>query len=223
MKTRSNFNIIGVPIFTITSGLVYNEQNQYNAEVAGAWPKVASIANPTVVAIIYANNTLAANTTGGETITLIGFNFLNTSTITVNGVSVSTTFINSNKLTFVTNNMRWDGNYTLTVTNPGSLTGSTTMTFSTPPIFYTSGSLGTFSAGYISIIPEVYSSPVQTVVVTFASGGLPDGVTFNSYTNLISGIAPSLVSSTLYNFSLTVTNSNNQATTQNFSIFIQHQ
>lgn len=226
MKSRINNGIIGVTISSINPGGVYSEDTQYLAELSGTWPNVASVATPTIVSIVYANSTTSANPAGGETITLNGYNFLSTSTITVNGVSVTKTYVSANQLTFVTNSMVSEGNYVLVVNNPStSLSTTSTISFTKPPIFTTpAGSLGTFTPGATVSIPiSVYVSPTETATVTFASGTLPSGMSFNTYTNLITGTAPILTSVTspvVYTFALTVTNTYNQTTTQTFTISI---
>lgn len=223
MKTRANYGIIGASLNSVTPGGVYTEEDLRLGELAGTWPNVASVATPTVVSFVYPNSALAASTAGGETITVNGYNFLNTSTITVNGVSVTTTFVSFNQLTFVSNVMQGDGIYNLVVTNPStSLSSTAKIPFSTPPIFYTSaGTLGTFTPGAPVYIPiNVYTSPVETVLTTLNSGSLPSGLVLDTYNSIISGTAPVITTTTNYSFVLILTNSNNQSSTRSFSISI---
>lgn len=220
---RVNYGIIGQAINSVTSGGVYTEEDLRLAELAGTWPNVASTATPTIVSLVYANSSRAANTAGSETITVNGFNFLNTSTITVNGVSVTTTYVSGNQLTFVTRTMPGEGQYNLVVTNPStSLSSTTTIFFSAPPIFYTpAGSLGSFTPGApVSIPINIYSSPVETVTVSIISGSLPSGLAFDTFYNTITGTAPIITATTSYSITMQVTNSNNQTTTRAFSISI---
>ena len=221
MKSRGNYNIIGLHSIVPYSGGVYSEEDLRLAKLAGTWPNVAAVTKPTIISLVYPNSQLSANPSGGETITINGYNFVNGITTTINGISSSTTFVNANQITVTTPSLT-EGTYNLVITNPSTNTGTTTITYSALPVIYTpTGSLGTFTPGApVNIILSTFSRQNRILTYTLDTGQIPSELSLNQFYGTITGTAPVITTTATYNFTIRVTDTNNQYVATAYSMTI---
>jgi hypothetical protein len=181
----------------------------------------ASIGAPKVSNIDYPDNDTAANTAGGQTITLNGSGFLPGASVLINGVTVSVvSVVNSTQITF-TSPANAAGSYILYVINTD---GSTAI--SIPGIQYSGTPNWTTPAGTLGTVYET-ASINQTLVangdapITYSvlSGTLPPGSTLNS-NGTLSGTTQATASSTTYTFTVRATDNELQDTDRSFSLTI---
>lgn len=90
----------------------------------------------------------------------------------------------------------------------------------TPTWAAASGSLGTVGSNTsVSISAGATDEENATLTYAIASGSLPSGLSLNTSTGLISGIAPIVTSNTTYNFTVSVSDGDN-STTRAYSITV---
>jgi hypothetical protein len=151
-------------------------------------------AAPTLSSFSPTSSTVGA---GPLTLSLVGSNFLPTSTVTYNGVAHPATYVNSNGLSITLSaaDQATAGNYAVVVTNPAPGGGTSTLMFpigGALPVVTSavaaSGSVGTaFSYQIIAT-----NSPTS-----YGATGLPAGLVVNSGTGLISGTPTTVGTSTV--------------------------
>jgi hypothetical protein len=176
-----------------------------------------------VSSIAYPGDDLAANTVGGQTITLTGTGFTAGLSVLVNTTMAAVvTVVSSTEVTFTAPAMA-AGTYVLyLVATDGSVALSLPgISYSGVPTWSTTaGTLGTQYEG--TAISKSLSATSTDGAVTYSllSGTLPPGSTLNTSTGAISGTAAATNSSTTYNFSIRATDAQNQDTDRAFSITI---
>ena len=177
---------------------------------------------PTITAVSYPGNDTAVNTAGGDTVTLTGTNFGVGASVIVNSIPASVvTRVSATQLTF-TAPANAAGSYIIYVVNADGATalGVPGLQYSGVPAWSTAaGSLGSIAA---STAASFTASATSNSAVTYSlySGTLPSGLSLNSSTGAITGTAPSVGSTTTYNFTIRATDSENQDTDRNFSLTI---
>jgi hypothetical protein len=180
---------------------------------------------PVITSVGYFDDDTAADTTGGQTITINGINFIFGCYVYIDTTLVTNvTFVSSNKLTFPAP-ARSAGTYNLYVYNPD---GATTLfipgiSYSGIPLWSTpSGSIGTSyeTVELSSNVTVLSASSDSTIKYRLYSGTLPVGATLNANTGAITGISGSVVGSTTYSFSIEAYDLENQGVIRPFSITI---
>lgn len=178
---------------------------------------------PRVAGIEYANGALAADTAGGETVTVRGSGFKTGIVAKIANVSViPVTIVDTETITFIAP-AKSAGNYTFTLTNTdgGVACHIPGIDFSQMPSWVTpSGNRVTvYETQNVNTLLEVVERniPNQYRIV---SGSLPSGVALDSNTGVISGTAPIVTSSTVYSVTVTAADYQNQQVTRNFSVTV---
>jgi hypothetical protein len=178
------------------------------------------VATLKVSSIAYPGDDIAADTAGGQTITLTGTGFTAGLSVLVNTTMAAVvTVVSSTQVTFTAPAMA-AGTYVLyLVATDGSVALSLPgISYSGTPAWSTSaGTLGT-QYETTAISKSLSATGDGTVTYSLLSGTLPTGSTLNTSTGAISGTAPSVNSSTTYNFTIRATDSQNQDTDRAFSI-----
>jgi len=178
------------------------------------------VATLKVSSIAYPGDDLAADTAGGQTITLTGTGFTAGLSVLVDTTIASVvTVVSSTQVTF-TAPAKAAGTYVLyLVATDGSVALSLPgISYSGTPAWSTSaGTLGT-QYETTAISKSLSATGDGTVTYSLVSGTLPTGSTLNTSTGAISGTAPVTNSSTTYNFTIRATDSQNQDTDRAFSI-----
>ena len=174
---------------------------------------------PTVTAVTYPGNDTAVNTAGGDTITLTGTNFGVGVSVIVNSKSASVvTRVSATQLTFVAP-ANVAGSYIIYVVNADGATalGVPGLQYSGVPAWSTAaGSLATLYET-AAISNTLAATSDSTITYSVSSGSIPDTTALNASTGVLSGTAPSVESSTTYNFTVTATDVENQDTNRSFS------
>lgn len=173
--------------------------------------------NPSVApaTLTFPAGALAADPAGGQTVTITGTGFNEGVAVYINTTQCSTTYGNSNSLTFTTPATSV-GLYNIVVYNTDGTNGTKPagIRFEPFPVWVTSSG---------ALTPATTNSPYSTTVsatgtgITYsvASGSLPTGLSLNSSTGAITGTP---TSANTFNFTLAATNTYNQVTTRAFSI-----
>ena len=198
------------PLTTIPStGL---EANLVNTITQGVGPKITSIT--------YVGDDTAALPAGGQTITVNGSGFKNTSTIYIDGAVVGVvSYVDANTLTFVAP-AKAASNYSLYVVNADGATAISVpgISYSNAPVWSTSsGSVGSpYEANTFNV--SLSATGDGSVTYAMAAGNsLPSGLTLAS-NGYISGTVPATDPTTTYTFYVDAIDSQNQETTRSFSI-----
>ena len=160
---------------------------------------------------------------GGETAVLTGSNFPTSGAVVkVGGTTVSSvTHTSSTSLSFTTP-AKSSGDYDVTVTHSNGTTGTLAngISYSGVPTWSTSaGDIGTYTrttTPSVSITVAASSDSAVTYAVT--AGALPTNWALNSSTGVITGTVYNPGSSTTFNFTITATDAESQATARAFSI-----
>jgi hypothetical protein len=182
----------------------------------------AGFAGPRITTIGYPGDNTAADTAGGETITLTGANFAAGAQVIINGNAASiVSVVNSTTITF-TAPPNPTGSYLLYVVNQD---GATTLAvpglqYSGTPAWSTAaGSLGNVGkqASFTANLVATGDAPISYSVY---SGALPSGIALTANTGVLSGTTPNVSVSTTYNFTVRATDLQRQDTDRAFSITI---
>lgn len=180
-------------------------------------------AGPRITSIGYPGDNTAADTAGGETITLTGANFASGAMVIINGNAASVvSVVDSTTITF-TAPANPTGSYLLYVVNQDGATTvavpglqySGTPTWTTP-----AGSLGSVAKDN-NFTANLAATGDAPITYSFYSGSLPSGITFNANTAVISGTAPNVSVDTTYTFTIRATDAQQQDTDRTFSILVQ--
>lgn len=200
--------------FSVLSPGVYNKANTAYSLATSALK---------VTSIVYPSNDSAADTGGGQTITLNGTGFAAGVTVVVGTTPAPTvTYVGDTLITFVTPALS-TGTYVIYVINAD---GGTTL--SVPGIIYSPAPVWTTASGSILSVLRNTANANTTVVATgdapvtysLYSGSLPAGMTLSANTGVISGTSPGVSGSTTYNFAIRATDGQGQDTDRNFSIAV---
>lgn len=189
--------------------------------VRGATGPSGSFPSPKITSISYPGDNTAANTGGGDVITLNGSGFSNTVTVMIDMQSVGVvTVLNSNTVTFVSP-AKSTGSYILYLVNSD---GDTAISF--PGIQYSGTPNWTTAAGTLGTLYEttVFSNTViatgdAPITYSLQSGTLPPGATLNA-NGAITGTSNNISSSTTYTFTVRASDAQNQDTDRTFSITV---
>jgi hypothetical protein len=210
------------------SGVVGNGVNGYVLQSSGdgdmEW--VSNITPPAITSLSYPGSATAADTAGGETITITGTGFVTGVTVTVGGTAApAVSFVSATTLT-ITTPAKAAGDYDVVVANTdtGSATFINGISYNGIPAWSTSaGSLGTFaSAETISTITLAATEPDGgTITFNITNGALPTGLSLTG-TN-IDGTTSLETAETLYTFTVTATDNESQTTPRVFTITVQKQ
>ena len=182
---------------------------------------VTNTTTPTITSIGYTGDDTATNITGGDTITLTGTNFSTGVTVLIGNTQVSqVTRVSATQLTFPAP-ANSAGSYIIYVvnTNGSVAVGVPGLQYSGVPVWSTvAGSLGstTTSTSFSTTLAATGDAPITYSVI----GALPEGLSLNTSTGVISGITPNVASSTTYNFNIRATDAQNQDTNRAFSLLI---
>ena len=200
----------------------YNSIYVQNALVLGNVSVTGTtIIAPRVSSIAYPGDDTAADTAGGQTITLNGTGFVAGANVLINGSAVGVvSVVSSTSITF-TSPANATGSYVVYVVNPD---GSTAIAI--PGIQYSGTPTWTTAAGTLGNVYET-ASFTQTVTATgdapitysVFSGSLPPGSTFNA-NGTITGTSQLLSSPTTYSFTVRATDAQLQDTNRAFSISV---
>jgi hypothetical protein len=191
-------------------------------EAANTASGAAATSTPKVSSIVYPGDDTAANTDGGQTVTLNGAGFNAGASVLINGSYANVVSVaNSTSLSFTTPS-NGSGTYILYVINTDGGTG-----ISVPGISYSGTPSWSNAAGSLATLYETSAVNNQltatgdaTITYSLQSGTLPPGSSLDSSTGLLSGTTQSTENSTTYNFTIRATDGQNQDTDRAFSITI---
>ena len=180
-----------------------------------------TIIAPRVTSIAYPGNDTAADTAGGQTITLTGTGFVAGASVLINGSAVGVVSVVSSTVITFTSPANTTGSYVIYVINPD---GSTAIAI--PGIQYSGTPTWTTAAGTLGNVYET-ANFTQTVTATgdapitysVVSGSLPPGSTFNA-NGTITGTSQLSASPTTYSFTVRATDAEQQDTNRAFSIAV---
>jgi hypothetical protein len=181
-----------------------------------------SIGSIKIAGIAYPGDDTAANTAGGQTITLTGSGFLTGALVIINGVQAGVvSVVNSTTITFTAPAIA-TGSYIIYVVNTD---GSTALLV--PGIQYSGTPTWTTAAGSLGTVTKQSSFTANLVATgdapisyTVTSGTLPSGITFNANTGVLSGTAPNVSVDTTYSFTIRATDPQNQDTDRSFNLTV---
>ena len=180
-----------------------------------------TIIAPRVTTITYPGDDTAADTAGGQTITLTGTGFVVGANVLINGSAVGVVSVVSSTTITFTSPANATGSYVIYVINPD---GSTAIAI--PGIQYSGTPTWTTAAGTLGNVYET-ANFTQTVTATgdapitysVVSGSLPPGSTFNA-NGTITGTSQLSASPTTYSFTVRATDAEQQDTNRAFSIAV---
>ena len=178
--------------------------------------------SPKVTAITYPGNDLAADTAGGQTITLTGTSFVSGCSVFIGTTQASVvTVISATSVTFTSPALA-AATYTLYLVNPdgGTATIVPGISYSGTPAWTTAaGSLGS-AYEYSAISNTVAATGDGSITYSVLSGTLPTGSSLNTSTGVISGTSPVSAGATTYTFVIRATDAQLQDTDRSFSITV---
>jgi hypothetical protein len=181
-------------------------------------------AEPTITSIAYPGDDTAANTAGGDTITLTGSNFAAGATVVINKVQASVVaVVNSTTITFTAPAIA-TGSYIVYVVNTDGGTALLVpgIQYSGTPTWSTAaGSLGSV-AKQSNFTANLAATGDAPVTYSIYSGSLPSGLTLTANTGVISGTNPNVSADTTYNFTVRATDAQQQDTDRAFSITVNN-
>ena len=212
LKTADTINAISIVDGAITTSKLNNSVTTL----------IGSGGGPKATAITYPGNDLAADTAGGQTITVTGTGFVAGCSVFIGTTQASVvTVVSATSVTFTTPALA-AATYTLYLVNPDG--GTATIV---PGISYSGTPTWTTGAGSLASIYE--SSSISNAVaatgdgsITYSllSGTLPTGSSLNPSTGVISGTSPVSAGATTYTFVIRATDAQLQDTDRTFSITI---
>jgi hypothetical protein len=178
-----------------------------------------------VSSIAYLNDDTAANTIGGDLITVTGAGFTPNTTVYVDRTQAGVvTYVSNTQITF-SSPAKTAGSYILYLYNAdgGSAAYIPGINYSGVPAWSTaSGSIGTTYefTSFTGNVTTLSASSDSTVYYLLSSGSLPTGASLNANTGVITGNTGVVSSQTTYNFVIEAKDQENQGTLRNFSITI---
>ena len=181
-------------------------------------PRIASLTLP--------GTETAVSTAGGETVIITGSGFSNTngspSVLIGSTPASSITYNSSVSISFVAPVLS-AGTYTVYVINAdgGTATYIPGLSYSGTPTWTTSaGSLGDVGSAASASFNVAATGDAPITYAVKAGSSLPSGLSLNTSTGAITGTAPTVGSTTVYNFTLTASDLQNQTTDRAFSISV---
>ena len=178
-----------------------------------------------VSSIAYLNDDTAANTIGGDVITVTGAGFTPTTTVYVDRTQAGVvTYVSNTQITF-SSPAKTAGSYILYLYNAdgGSAAYIPGINYSGVPAWSTaSGSIGTTYefTSFTGNVTTLSATSDTSVYYLLNSGSLPTGASLNANTGVITGNTGVVSSQTTYNFVIEAKDQENQGTLRNFSITI---
>lgn len=177
-----------------------------------------SIGSIKIAGIVYPGDDTAADTAGGQTITVTGSGFVAGASVIIDGTTVSVvTVVSSTQITF-TAPAKTAGSYSLYVINPDGATAISVVgiQFSGVPAWNTAaGSLSTIYEGS-TINTQLSATGDAPVIYSLVTGSLPGGLTLSGNGRIL-GTANTVANSTTYNFTIKASDYQNQDTNRSFS------
>jgi hypothetical protein len=183
---------------------------------------ITALTTPKITSIAYVGNDTAADTAGGQTITITGTGFATGASVLVGTATASVvTVVSSTSITF-TSPANSAGSYILYVVNSDGGTGIAVpgIQYSGTPAWTTSaGSLGSQyeTSAFSRSVSATGDAPVTYSVV---SGSLPTGATLNTNGTITGTSVVGSGSPTTYTFTVAASDAQNQDTNRQFSITI---
>lgn len=219
-----NQNIFNPPANTDmgSANSQFNTMYVQNALVLGNVSVTGTtIIAPRITTITYPGNDTAADTAGGQTITLTGTGFVAGASVLINESAVGVVSVVSSTVITFTSPANTTGSYVVYVVNPD---GSTAIAIpgiqysGTPNWTTAAGSLGNVyeTASFNKSVTATGDAPITYSVV---SGSLPPGSTFNA-NGTITGTSQLSASPTTYSFTVRATDAEQQDTNRAFSIAV---
>jgi hypothetical protein len=178
-----------------------------------------------VSSIAYLNDDTAANTIGGDLITVTGAGFTPNTVVYVDRTQASVvTYVSNTQITF-SSPAKTAGSYILYFYNAdgGSAAYIPGINYSGVPAWSTaSGSIGTTYefTSFTGNVTTLSATSDTSVYYLLNSGSLPTGASLNANTGVITGNTGVVSSQTTYNFVIEAKDQENQGTLRNFSITI---
>jgi hypothetical protein len=178
-----------------------------------------------VSSIAYLNDDTAANTIGGDVITVSGAGFTPNTVVYVDRTQASVvTYVSNTQITF-SSPAKTAGSYILYFYNAdgGSAAYIPGINYSGVPAWSTaSGSIGTTYefTSFSGNVTTLSATSDTSVYYLLNSGSLPTGASLNANTGVITGNTGVVSSQTTYNFVIEAKDQENQGTLRNFSITI---
>jgi hypothetical protein len=180
-----------------------------------------TIIAPRITTITYPGDDTAADTAGGQTITLTGTGFVAGASVLINGSAVGVVSVVSSTTITFTSPANTTGSYVIYVINPD---GSTAIAIpgiqysGTPTWTTAAGTLGNVyeTANFTQTVTATGDAPITYSVVT---GSIPPGSTFNA-NGTITGTSQLSASPTTYSFTVRATDAQLQDTNRAFSISV---
>lgn len=201
----------------------FNLLEQYNAGL-NQWQAIDT--PPTITTLTYSGSLTAADPAGGTSITLAGTNFQAGATVTVGGTTASSiTVVSSTSITFTTP-VKTAGDYDVVVENQNGLRATLTngITINGTPSFTTGATLTPIASQSTISITILATEPDGGTIAysetTGTSNPLPNYLSLDSGTGVLSGTAPTVTSDTTYTFEITATDNENQTANRTFNLVV---
>jgi hypothetical protein len=182
----------------------------------------SAITGPKITSIGYPGNDTAADTAGGQTITLTGQGFEAGASVIINNAAVGVVSVVSSTTITFTSPALSTGSYPVYVVNTdgGTAIAVPGIQYSGTPTWTTAaGSLGSYTETQ-AISNTVTATGDAPISYSLFSGTLPTGASLNSANGLISGTSPLSASPTTYTFTIRATDAQQQDTNRSFSLTI---
>ena len=193
-------------------------ENQYSDRSFG----ITVNAVPSITSLDYPGDDTALDPAGGQSLIITGASFETGVTTTIDSTSVAVTRDSATQLTIPSTPAKAASTYTngLVATNPSGLSATADISYSNLPVFnVAAGALGEFDGETaMSITLDATGDVPLTYALT--SGALPTGVTLNTTTGVVSGTTPEETDDTTYNFTITVTDPQNQSVSRAYSFIV---
>ena len=193
-------------------------ENQYSDRSFG----ITVNAVPSITSLDYPGDDTALDPAGGQSLIITGASFETGVTTTIDSTSVAVTRDSATQLTIPSTPAKAASTYTngLVATNPSGLSATADVMYSNLPAFnVAAGALGSFDGETaMSITLDATGDAPLTYALT--SGALPTGVTLNTTTGVVSGTTPEETDDTTYNFTIEVTDPQNQSVSRAYSFIV---
>ena len=199
-----------------------DQESQYSDRSFG----ITVNAVPSITSLDYPGDDTALDPAGAQILIITGASFEVGVTTTIDSTSVAVTRDSATQLTIPNTPAKAASTYTngLVATNPSGLSATIDVSYSNLPVWTT-------PAGAITIGGPFYQQEALSVTVvatgdaplTYAliGGTLPTGITLDVNTGVISGTIGVHGVATTYNFTIDVTDAQNQTVNRAFSILIE--
>ena len=195
-----------------------DQESQYSDRSFG----ITVNAVPSITSLDYPGDDTALDPAGGQSLIITGASFEAGVTTVIDSTSVAVTRDSATQLTIPSTPAKAASTYTngFVATNPSGLSATADISYSNLPAFnVAAGALGEFDGETaISITLDATGDAPLTYALT--SGALPTGVTLNTTTGVVSGTTPEETDDTTYNFTITVTDPQNQSVSRAYSFIV---